>query len=209
MNLAKHRISVFLALSMCVLTGAAAAESEKQIEEVGKTPVEMDFPSGGELRITLCPSGVVLKGTDQNRIRVSYEANNGNDSSRVRVRLRTSGNLGRIEVRRCPHNNFRITLEVPKKSGLYVRMLAGQLEIRGIRGDKDLELSFGQMDVAIGKASDYAHADGSVNSGQVDAAAFDVSKGGLFRSFSQEGPGRYRLHAHIGAGQLTLLDSDD
>lgn len=48
-----------------------------------------------------------------------------------------------------------------------------------------------------------------VNSGQVDAAAFDVSKGGLFRSFSKEGPGRYRLHTHIGAGQLTLLDSDD
>ena len=195
-------------LNLCFFTGTALAD-EKQVEEVGKTPVEMNFSSGGELQMVLCPSGAVLKGTDENKVRVTFYADSSADSSHVRVRLRASGHSGRVEVRGCPHNNFRMTIEVPKKSGLYVRMLAGQLEIRGIQGDKDLELSFGQMDVAIGKARDYAHADGSVNTGQVDARAFEVSKGGLFRSFSKDGPGRYKLHTHVGAGQLSLVDSED
>jgi hypothetical protein len=31
-----------------------------------------------------------------------------------------------------------------------------------------------------------------------------VEKGGLFRSFEERGNGKYRLHAHVGAGELTL-----
>jgi len=46
--------------------------------------------------------------------------------------------------------------------------------------------------------------DASVNSGELNAAAFNVEKGGLFRSFSQSGPGKYRMHAHVGAGELDL-----
>ena len=109
----------------------------------------------------------------------------------------------------CPRNNFRVTVELPQKSGLTVRMFAGQLEIRGVQGNKDVELHFGQMDLAMGKASDYAQIDGSVNTGEVDAPAFNVSKGGLFRSFSKEGSGRYRLHAHVGAGQLSITETEN
>jgi len=195
-------------LTLCVGSGTAYAD-EKQIEEKGKSPVEIDFPSGGELRLYPCPSETVIKGTDQNKIRVSFVADHSTDSSRVRVGLRASGNSGRVEITGCPHNNFHVTVEVPQKSGLMVRMFAGQLDIRDIKGDKDVELHFGQMDVAMGKASEYAHIDGSVNTGEVDAPAFDVSKGGLFRSFSKEGPGRYRLHAHVGAGQLSLAESEN
>jgi len=195
----------FLAIGLIV----PAVAEQKQIEEVGKTPVEMDFPSSGELHIDLCPSGVVLRGTDDNKVHVSYAADGRSDSSHVRVRLRASGNSGRVEIGDCPHNNFRVTVEIPQKTNLYVRMMAGQLEISGIKGNKDVELHFGQMNLSIGRASDYAHAEGSVNSGQVDAPAFGVSKGGLFRSFSKDGPGRYQLRAHVGAGQLSITDSED
>jgi hypothetical protein len=44
----------------------------------------------------------------------------------------------------------------------------------------------------------------SVNSGELNARTFDVEKGGLFRSFERSGPGKYRLHAHVGAGELDL-----
>ena len=205
MHFKSSRLVPLLALSFCIPVLA----QQKQIETSGKTPLEMNFPSSGELRMDLCPSGVVLKGTEDDKVRVSYEANRGSDADHVRVGLRASGNSGRIEISGCPHNNFRITVEVPHKTNLYVRMMAGQLDIRGIKGNKDLELHFGQLNVAIGRVSDYAHAEGSVNSGQVDAPAFKVSKGGLFRSFSQDGPGRYQLRAHVGAGQLSLTDSDD
>ncbi len=56
----------------------------------------------------------------------------------------------------------------------------------------------------IGKVEDYGRVDASVMTGDVEAAPFEVSKGGLFRSFEKTGTGTYRLHAHVGAGQVTL-----
>jgi hypothetical protein len=39
----------------------------------------------------------------------------------------------------------------------------------------------------------------------LNAPAFGVSKGGLFRSFQRESlGGRYRLHADVGAGDIVL-----
>jgi hypothetical protein len=40
--------------------------------------------------------------------------------------------------------------------------------------------------------------------GSIEASAFDVSKDGLFRSFEQGGPGKYRLHAHVITGEIQL-----
>jgi len=60
------------------------------------------------------------------------------------------------------------------------------------------------MSIEAGKPESYANVDASVNSGAIDADAFDVHKGGLFRSFERSGPGNLRLHAHIGAGQIEI-----
>jgi hypothetical protein len=35
---------------------------------------------------------------------------------------------------------------------------------------------------------------------------FGESRGGLFRSFEKSGNGRYKLVAHVGAGNLTLTN---
>ncbi len=56
----------------------------------------------------------------------------------------------------------------------------------------------------IGKPDDIRSVAASVNSGDLEASAYDVSKGGLFRSFERSGPGKYRVRAHVGAGQLEL-----
>jgi hypothetical protein len=122
----------------------------------------------------------------------------------VRVRIQTSDDHAEIKITGCPHNNFNARIEIPKSSDLYVRMTAGQLDVHNCIGDKDVELSFGQLSMDVGKADDYAHVDGSVSSGQIAANAFAVNKGGLFRSFDRDGPGKYRIHAHVGAGQLNL-----
>jgi len=76
--------------------------------------------------------------------------------------------------------------------------------VRDIVGDKDVELHFGQVSMDVGKAEEYRRVSASVNSGEINAPAFNVSKGGLFRSFNQSGSGKYLLHAHVGAGELDL-----
>ena len=194
----------------CLGAGVLAAQDatihqtkfhDAKIEEVGKTPVEAQFGAGGQVRMDLCPGGIELVGTDEGRVRVSYRPERDGD---VKVRLEVLGDHADLRVWDCPNRNFRMTIEVPKASGLYVRMFGGELQVRDITGDKDVTLHFGQLTMEIGQATDVAHVEASVNSGDLEVAAFAVSKGGLFRSFEGRGSGKYRVLAHVGAGQLEL-----
>jgi len=187
-------------LIVLLIAAVASFAQEAKIDELGKTPVETKFVSGGRVRMDLCSSGSEIVGTDRSELRVSYYP----ERDHVRVRLQISGDLADLRVTGCSHNNFRVRVEIPKSSALYVRMMAGQLDVNDVTGDKDIELSFGQLNVDVGKTEEYARVDASVNSGEINASAFDVEKGGLFRSFNQSGPGKYRLHAHVGAGQVDL-----
>jgi hypothetical protein len=187
-------------LALLLLSAAFVSAQDAKIDELGKSPIETKFVSGGRIRMDLCSSGIEIVGTDDSAVRVSYHP----ERDKVRVRLQISGDRADLRLTGCPHNNFQARIEIPKASALYVRMMAGQLDVRDVTGDKDVELSFGQLNLDVGKTEQYARVDASVNSGQIDASAFAVSKGGLFRSFDQKGPGRYRVHAHVGAGQLEL-----
>jgi hypothetical protein len=187
-------------LIVLLIAAVAAFAQDAKVDELGKTPVEAKFVSGGRVRMDLCSSGIEIVGTDNPDLRVSYYP----ERDHVRVRLQVSGDRADVRVTGCTHNNFHVRIEIPKSSGLYVRMMAGQLDVNDVTGDKDIELSFGQLNVDVGKTEEYARVDASVNSGEINASAFDVDKGGLFRSFNQHGPGKYRLHAHVGAGEVDL-----
>jgi hypothetical protein len=187
-------------LTLFVLGTAFVAAQDTKIDQTGETPVGAKFVAQGHIRMDLCSSGIEVIGRDEPELRVSYHPERGN----VRVRVQISGNHADLILTGCPRNNFQARIEIPKASALYVRMMAGQLDVANVTGDKDLELSFGQLNLDVGKTEEYARVDASVNSGQIDASPFGVNKGGLFRSFDQHGPGKYRLHAHVGAGQLEL-----
>jgi hypothetical protein len=73
-----------------------------------------------------------------------------------------------------------------------------------VTGNKDVELHAGQLNISVDKPEEYGHVDVSVNAGELQAAAFGDSKGGLFRSISRDMSGKYRLHAHVGTGQLSV-----
>ncbi|HEV2468792.1 MAG TPA: hypothetical protein VGS78_06330 [Candidatus Sulfotelmatobacter sp.] len=187
-------------LALLCLSAALISAQDVKIDRTGDSPVEAKFAPGGSVHMTICPGGIDLVGTNDPVVRVSYHP----ERDDVRVRIEVTGNRADLRLTGCPHNNFRARIEVPKSSGLYVRMFAGQLNINQITGDKDAELTFGQMNIEAGKPQSYSNVDASVNSGAIDADAFDIHKGGLFRSFERSGPGNLRLHAHIGAGQIEI-----
>ena len=191
--------TILLAL-LCFSSALLVAQSAN-LEEVNKSPVEAKFAPGGRIRMDLCPGGIEVVGKSEGVVRVSYDPRPYHD---VKVRLQAGGGFADLKVTGCPNNNFKMTIEVPKSSDLYVRMMAGQLDVLGITGDKDVQLHFGQLTMEIGKPEDISHVEASVNSGDLEVSPFDVNKGGLFRSFEKSGPGKYRVHAHVGAGQLEL-----
>ncbi len=199
----RFALILMLGLSAAFLATPNAVSQAENLEQTGKSPVEAKFIPNGQIAMDLCPSSVHLVGREDELLRVSYNSELRKDDD-VRVRIQVNGEKAGIRVTGCPHNNFELTVEVPKSSNLYARMFAGQLQVSGINGDKDVELHAGQLTMELGKPEDYSHVDASVVSGQIEAAAFNVSKGGLFRSFDRSGPGKYHVHAHVGAGQVEL-----
>lgn len=187
-------------MALLVLGAAMAVAQDVNIDRSGESPIEAKFVPSGKVRVDVCPGAIRLVGVDDPAVRVSF--NPERDS--VHVRLNIRGDRADLRVTGCPHNNFQVRIEVPKSSSLYFRMFAGQLDVNDITGDKDVEVTFGQLNIDAGKAENYASVDASVNSGSIDADMFDVHKGGLFRSFDHSGSGKYRLHAHVAAGQIEI-----
>src|SRR5262249_33698928 len=143
-------------------------------------------------------------GTAENRITVELSGRRASDAKDLKVRLERQDGAADLRVCGGPRNDLRITIRVPSSTDLYARVPFGEVHVQNIAGNQDVELHAGELTVEVGNSTDYGQVSASVATGELDAAVFGENHGGLFRSFKKEGGGRYRLHAHVGAGQLTL-----
>jgi len=190
--------------SLALLVPAGLPDSELTVKDLQNHPFAVDFPSGSNLRVHLRSGEFRIVGRGGNKIAVHFNGRNADNARDLTVRFRRSGNDGDLRVFGGPKNNLEVTIEIPSAAILFVRMPAGDLSVEGASGDKDVELHFGDLTIAVGNAADYSNVDASVMSGGLEAAPFGESHGGLFRSFEKSGSGKYKLHAHVGAGDLTL-----
>jgi hypothetical protein len=191
---------------LLLATTAALAGNTTDVTEVGKDSFEADFPSGGHLHLHIRSGDISVRGSDQNKIRVRYDGKNSDQLKDVKISLKSSGDSGDLHISGGPRNDFRIIIEVPKNSDLWMRVAAGDVEVADVVGSKDVELYAGDLTLQVGSPSDYGHMDASVRAGDLDTGPFGVSKDGLFRSYETQGGGKYRLHAHVTAGDLTLKE---
>ncbi len=182
----------------------ALAQNKIEVDDLAHHPFEADFPSGGQLSLHIRSAEIHIVGSDDNKIAVRISGREGTESTDMKAQFERNGNSGELHVSGGPNNDLTITVLVPKNSNLYVRVPAGDVEIKGISGDKDVELHAGDLKIGVGDAADYAHVEASVTTGEIDAEPFDENRGGLFRSFEKSGSGKYKLVAHVGAGDLTL-----
>ncbi|HEY6267476.1 MAG TPA: hypothetical protein VIX11_04205 [Candidatus Acidoferrum sp.] len=199
-----HRVIRLLAVAALFAPFASGQSKKMEVSDLPNHPFSVDFPSGSQLNIHVRSGDVRVVGRDDNKVSVKVDAKDPEKAKEVKVRFERFDNSAELDVSGGPKNDLRITIEIPKSTGLFVRMPAGQLEVSDIRGDKDVQLHAGELIVGIGNPSDYSHVEASVSTGGLEAAPFGESHGGLFRSFHKEGNGKYKLHAHVGAGDLTL-----
>lgn len=163
------------------------------------SPAEKDFVSGGKVAITLESGDYDIRASSDSRIHVRWNEANG-----ACVKLTTNGQSAEVRVENTPHNDFHATIEVPALTDLRIRLTAGDMSVTGIKGDKDIEINAGDLNVSVGSASDWGDVDASVTAGDLNAPAFKAASGGLFRSIKWKGPGKYRLHVHLMAGDVNL-----
>jgi hypothetical protein len=198
------RYAIAFLSAVLFLAIPAPAQSKIEVNDLAHHPFEADFPSGGQLSLHIRSAEIHIVGSDDNKIAVRIGGREGSTSTDMQARFERSGNSGELHVSGGPHNNLTITVQVPKNSNLFVRIPAGDVEVKGITGDKDIELHAGDLKIGVGDPADYSHVEASVTTGDIEAAPFGESHGGLFRSFEKSGSGRYKLVAHVGAGDLTL-----
>jgi hypothetical protein len=167
------------------------------------TTLEHPFAAGGQIRMDLSAGEYELSGTSESRIRIDSSVRDENRLRDIRNHIDVRGKTARVTTE-GPSNNFHVAIYVPGRTDLVIRLTAGELAIKGIEGNKDVELHAGELDIDVDRPEDYHHVDAAVWAGEIDAAPYRIAKGGLFRSFDWKGSGPYRLHAHLKAGEVRL-----
>jgi len=166
--------------------------------------LERPFAPGGAIHMSLSAGDYHISGSKEPHLRVLWRVRNAEDLPRVRVQADVKGSVATLATDGV-RNGFEVEIQVPTRSGLHVRLTAGDLTVDGIEGNKDIELHAGDLTIDVGRAEDYSHVDAALWAGDLEAPPFNVSKGGLFRSFDWKGGGAYTLHAHLKAGDLRLV----
>ena len=171
--------------------------------------LERPFAANGRITMDLVAGDYHVTGSTENRVRLDWSVRDADKLAKVEARAEVRDRELRITTNGPSNNHLKFTIQVPSQSDLYVRLTAGDLTIEGIRGNKDVELRAGDLRIDVGRAEDYNKVDAGLWAGDLKASAFQIYKGGLFRSFDWTGGGPYRLHAHLLAGDLYLYSKSE
>jgi hypothetical protein len=198
---------IFACLLGLLLTPGLAHAQSRQTQNLdgrGKESFEADLAPGGSLELDVPSSGVTIRGIQDGKLRIHASSRHDGELRDLRYRFKSSQGKAELRITGGPSSNLRIEIEIPQQTDLRFRMFAGQLDLYDVVGNKDAEISAGQINIRMGTPEDYRRVECSVYSGEIQARPFHVEKGGLFRSFSKHGSGKLTLLAHVGAGQITL-----
>lgn len=187
-----------------VLASTGAAQETLEVKDLQNHPFNVSFPSGERLVMHLQSGDFRIVGGDDNRIVVHFEGANAEKARKLTVRFALKGYEGNLRVSGGPKNELQVTIEIPRETDLKVRMPGGDLDVEGVHGNEDVSLVGGDLTVGVGNPRDYARVDASVRFGDVYGNIFGEPHGWMGESVKAEGSGKYRLHAHVFAGDLTL-----
>jgi hypothetical protein len=190
------RRAASVGLILGVLAAAVAAGQSD-----GK--LERPFAPGRRLWMDLSSGNYTIQPGTDDKVVVRWDTTDP-DARNIKVTLDTRGADAAI-VTRGESGHFRIIVEVPARTDITSRLSAGDFRIQGISGNKDISSWAGNVVIEVRRPEEYRSVSASVTAGDLDASAFDVKKGGLFRSFSWKGPGAYTLIVRLTAGDLRLI----
>ena len=184
-------------------TALAVSPLSQTLDSRPSAALERPFPTNGRITMDLSAGEYRISGSPDNRIRLQWSVRDPGQLSKVKARADVNGSRAAITTD-GPSNHFKVGIQVPSRADLYIRLTAGELVVKDVEGNKDIELHAGELDIDVGRADDYNRVDASVWAGELHAAPYRIAKEGLFRSFDWLGKGPYRLHAKLKAGEIWL-----
>jgi hypothetical protein len=168
---------------------------------------ETSIATGTDLRLHLHEGDFRVIGSDSDKISIHVEGKNIGLAKNIKIRLKRTNGTVDLKLSRVPKKELQVTIRIPAYTNLYARMRGGDLSVEGVRGDKDLELTGGDLTIQVEHPEEYSQIDLSVKFGDVSGTQFGDPKGWLGNSVRKVGTGKYRLHAHVMAGDLILKSS--
>lgn len=194
---------ILSAAVLCVML-VAVPQSQSPDQARRSDFLERPFVANGRVAMDLSAGEYRITGSRDKRIRLEWSVRDGARLAEVRARMDVRGLEAAIMTDGPDEANFRGVIQVPERTDLHVRLTAGELTIEDVQGNKDIRLHAGEIRIDVGRPADYQRVRASVWAGDVNAEPFNVTKGGLFRSFDWNGQGRYRLQARLKAGDIRL-----
>lgn len=185
------------AAAICLLVLSHVAEPRAD------DAVSRKFVSGGSIHLELSAGDYDIVASPDDTIRVVFRKDSI-DNPDVTADIRVDGRHADVETDGPNRNGVDARIELPRQANIVVELSAGDLTISGIEGSKDVSARAGDIRIAVGEREQYRHVNASVRIGDLNADAFDVKKGGFFRSFEWNGKGAYDLRARLTVGDLTL-----
>jgi hypothetical protein len=199
MNNAFRLLAVFL-----LFESVAFCQTAQETTNLQHRAFETNLASGATLRLHLHDGDFRVVGSDSEKISIRVEGKNVKQAGNIKIQLKRQGSAVDLKLSHVPKKELQVTIEIPTSTNLYARMRGGNLSVQGIAGDKDLELTGGDLTIQVGSPEDYSHVDLSVRFGDVSGTQFGDPKGWIGNSVRKDGSGKYKLHAHVMAGDLVL-----
>jgi hypothetical protein len=189
----KRLLLFLLALPVAVACAQTNHERRYELRPDPNWPLAIELSSGD---YQIVPS-------ESDCIAVVYEENAPQGQPKVEVQIGSGHGQNTLKIA-GPKSNFHAVIEVPRKTDLRVRMLTGDLHVGEVEGNKDIEMRTGNLELTAIRPEDYAKTDFFVRQGDLIAPSFKTGKSGVWRSMRTRGPGKYRLHAYVDVGGMTL-----
>ena len=195
--------TALLSVVAAISTLAVSTSASPGFQSTFGQPVDKPFARGGTIRMKLAAGDYKIEGSKDEKIRVEWRADRAEQAANLKAEAEIRGTTAIISTSGFK-NGIHFTIAIPARSDIDIDLSAGDLDVRGIEGNKRVESWAGDVDVEVGRTEQYGSVEASVRAGDLNARAFNVSKGGLMRSFSWKGKGPYSLAVKLFAGDLTL-----
>jgi len=188
-------------LSMLALAAVLSAVS---VQTQSTRFPDRAFTQGGSVRLNLAAAAYRIRGRADDRIQVRWSTSKPGMRDRIHADVEVKGARAVIWTI-APHNSgAQFDIDLPARCDLDVDLNAGDLEVRNIEGNKNLSMWAGDVTIDVGNAQLYRRVEASVRFGEISAPPFNRSTGGIFRSLSWSGSGKYMVRAKLFAGDLKL-----
>ena len=103
--------------------------------------------------------------------------------------------------------SLHVTLYIPAKTALKVKLDVGDMNIEGIRGNKEVQVRIGDLHIGYQDPNEYAHIETTTHIGDVDDPLQSGDPHGfLGKSENFTRQGRYHLRASVWIGDLSLFE---